>query len=131
MQTCSGTPSSDQATVTTYYQRNGDVLTITWFVDDPYYLTDTYIKSADFVISPQGVSTAMENIEAADAGNGVFAQCLPRAEIARPEKHYVPHYLPGENPFIGEWAEEIGVPVESTLGGEETAYPEYREQLIQ
>jgi len=100
-------------------------------VDDPYYLTDTYIKSADFVISPRGVTTATENVEVADINDDVFTQCMPRAEIARPEKHYVPHYLPGENPFIGEWAEEIGVPVEATLGGEETTYPEYREQLTQ
>jgi hypothetical protein len=126
-----GVPSSDQATVYTYYQRNEDVLTITWFVDDPHYLTDTYVKSADFIIAPRGVSMAEFGIEAADAAEGVFAQCLNRAEIARPEKHYVPHYLPGENPFIGEWAEEIGVPVEATLGGEETAYPEYREFLTE
>lgn len=124
-----GVPSSDQATVYTYYQRNGDVLTITWFVDDPIYLTDTYIKSADFIIAPRGTSTASFGVEAADNGNGVFEQCLTRAEIARNELHYVPHYLPGENPFIGEWAEEIGVPVEATLGGAETAYPEYKEQL--
>ncbi len=124
-----GVPSSDQATVYTYYQRNGDVLTITWFVDDPHYLTDTYIKSADFIAAPRGASITEFGIEAPDATNGVFSQCLNRAEIARPEKHYVPHYLPGENPFIGEWAEEIGVPVEATLGGEETAYPEYKEFL--
>jgi len=69
------------------------------------------------------------DLEAADTNNGVFAECLNRAEIARPEKHYVPHYLPGENPFIGEWANDIGVPIDATLGGEETAYPEYRDQL--
>ncbi|MBN4074988.1 MAG: hypothetical protein COA71_06900 [SAR86 cluster bacterium] len=124
-----GVPSSDQATVTTYYQRNGDVLTITWFVDDPHYLTDTYIKSVDFIVTPRGISTASFTVEAADTGSDVFSQCLNRAEIFRPELHYVPHYLPGENPFIGEWAEEIGVPVEATLGGAETAYPEYKEQL--
>ena len=124
-----GVPSSDQAIVTTYYQRNGDILTITWFVDDPVYLTDTYIKSADFILAPRGAATATFGVEPADTGTDVFAQCLNRAEIARDEIHYVPHYLPGENPFIGEWAEEIGVPVEATLGGAETAYPEYKERL--
>ena len=124
-----GVPSSDQATVHTYYQRNNNVLTITWFVDDPLYLTDTYIKSADFVVAPRGISTANFGVEVADEGTGVFEECLNRAEIARPEKHYVPHYLPGENPFVGEWAEEIGVPVETTFGGEHTAYPEYKKLI--
>ena len=124
-----GVPSSDQATVYTYYQRNNNVLTITWFVDDPLYLTDTYIKSADFVVAPRGVSTANFGVEVADEDPGVFEECLNRAEIARSEIHYVPHYLPGENPFVGEWAEEIGVPVETTFGGEETAYPEYKKLI--
>ncbi len=124
-----GVPSSDQATVHTYYQRNNDVLTITWFVEDPLYLTDTYIKSADFVTTPRGISTASFGVETADVETGVFEECLNRAEIARPEIHYVPHYLPGENPFVGEWAEEIGVPVETTFGGEETSYPDYKELL--
>ena len=43
--------------------------------------------------------------------------------------HYVPFYLPGENPFIGEQAERMGIPVETTLGGAETALPEYRDRL--
>ncbi len=124
-----GAVTSDQATVTTYYQRNDNVLTITWFVEDPHYLTDSYVKSADFVLAPREVTTATFGIEATDKTTENFEQCLPRAEIARPEKHYVPHYLPGENPFIGEWAETIGVPTEATLGGAETAYPEYRERL--
>ena len=39
-----GVPASDQATVTTFYTRNGDVLTVTWMVHDPLYLTETYTK---------------------------------------------------------------------------------------
>ena len=124
-----GTPSSDQATVTTYYTRNGDLLTVTWFVDDPLYLTDTYVKSADFITSPQGVSTADFGVEPADGGGNFFAQCFPREEIARDDLHYVPHYLPGENPFVGELADVLGIPVEATLGGEETATPDYRDRL--
>ncbi|MDG2090566.1 MAG: hypothetical protein P8J61_05575 [Gammaproteobacteria bacterium] len=124
-----GVPSSDQATVHTYYQRNNDVLTITWFVDDPIYLSDTFIRSADFVVAPRGITTASFGVEAADSTTDFFTECLNRPEIARPVKHYVPHYLPGENPFVGDLAEELGVPVEATLGGAETAYPEYKEML--
>ena len=124
-----GTPSSDQATVVTYYTRNGEILTVTWIVYDSLYLTEPYIKSADFITSPQGVSTASFAVDPADGGGSFFAQCFPREEIARDNLHYTPHYLPGENPFVGEVTGALGVSVEATLGGAKTAYPEYRDQL--
>ena len=124
-----GVPSSDQATVHTYYTRNENVLTITWLVYDPIYLTEPYIKSADFIAAPRGVTAAAFDLEPADRGNNFFAQCFPREEIARPDHHYVPHYLEGANPFVGELAKKLNVPVEATLGGAETAYPEYRDRL--
>ncbi len=124
-----GVPSSDQATVVTYYTRNENVLTITWLVYDPLYLTEPYIKSVDFISAPQGVTTATFGVEAADRGNNnLFAQCFPREEI-RPDPHYVPHYLPGENPFVDETAKHLGVPPDATRGGAETAMPEYADRL--
>ena len=123
-----GVPSSDQATVVTYYTRNGDILTITWLVYDRVYLTEPYIKSADFIA--QEISTATFGVEPADSGSNFFTQCFAREEIARPDLIYVPHYLDGENPFVGEHAERLGVPVEATLGGAETASPEYRRRLL-
>jgi hypothetical protein len=124
-----GVPASDQATVVTYYTRNENVLTITWFVYDPLYLTEPYVKSVDFIAAPQGVTTATFGVEAADRGNNnLFAQCFPREEI-RPDPHYVPHYLPGENPFVDETAKHLGVPSEATRGGAETAMPEYKDRL--
>jgi len=123
-----GVPSSDQATVVTYYTRNENVLTITWIVYDPIYLTEPYIKSVDFIAAPQGVTTATFGLEPPDRVN-LFAQCFPREEIARPDQHYVPHYLEGTNPFVGEEAKRLGIPVEATLGGAETALPEYKDRL--
>lgn len=124
-----GVPSSDQATVVSYYTRNENVLTVTWVVHDPLYLTEPYIKSADFIAAPRGVTTAAFGVEPPDRGNAAFAQCFPREEVARPDQHYVPHYLPGENPFVGELARRLGIPVEATLGGADTAYPEYKDRL--
>ena len=124
-----GVPSSDQATVTTFYTRNENVLTITWIVYDPLYLTEPYIKSVDFIAAPRGVTTATFGVAPPDTGGNFFAQCFPREEIARPDPHYVPHYLSGQNPFIGEEAKRLGIPVEATLGGAETALPEYRDRL--
>jgi hypothetical protein len=122
-----GVPSSDQATVVTYYTRNENVLTIAWFVDDPLYLTESYVKSVDFIAAPRGATTATFSSRP-DRAN-LFAQCFPREEIARPDFHYVPHYLEGENPFVGEVAKTLKIPVEATLGGAETALPEYKDRL--
>jgi len=123
-----GVPSSDQATVVTYYTRNENILTITWLVYDPLYLTEPYIKSVDFIAAPGGDTTATFGLEPPDRGN-LFAQCFPREEIARPDLHYVPNYVEGANPFVGERAKELGIPVEATLGGAETALPEYKDRL--
>ena len=41
----------------------------------------------------------------------------------------VPNYLPGENPFLHEFAQRWGLPYEPTRGGAETMYPEYRLKL--
>jgi hypothetical protein len=124
-----GVPASDQARVVTYYTRNENVLTITWIVYDPIYLTEPYVKSSDFIAAPRGVDTAAFGVAAADTSDNVFFQCFAREEIARPDLHYVPHYLPGQNPFVGEHAKKLGIPVEATLGGAETALPEYRDRL--
>jgi hypothetical protein len=42
---------------------------------------------------------------------------------------WVPSFLPGENPFVPEFATKAGVPVEAALGGAHTMYPEYMEKL--
>lgn len=126
-----GAMSSDQAEVVTYYTRNENVLTVTWIVYDPIYLAEPFIRSADFIAAPGGTSTSTFSVDPQDRGNNIFAQCLAREEISRPDFHYVPHYLEGQNPFIGEHAKKIGVPVEATLGGAETMYPEYRDKVKQ
>jgi len=41
----------------------------------------------------------------------------------------VPHYLPGENPYLTEFTERTKAPAVAAKGGPETMYPEYQEQL--
>lgn len=54
--------------------------------------------------------------------------CEVVAEIDR-ERGVVPHYFPGENPYLTEASEAYGIPLEATMGGMETMMPEYRETL--
>jgi hypothetical protein len=41
----------------------------------------------------------------------------------------VPHYLPGQNPYVKEFAEKHKLPVEATRGGAETALPEFGRKI--
>jgi hypothetical protein len=41
----------------------------------------------------------------------------------------VPHYLPGENPYLAEFAERHGLPLVAAAGGAQTMYPEFQQQL--
>jgi hypothetical protein len=41
----------------------------------------------------------------------------------------VPSYLPGENPWVAEYAATRNLPQEATLGGAEQMYPEYRARM--
>jgi hypothetical protein len=44
-------------------------------------------------------------------------------------KNDVPHYLPGQNAFIQDFAKLFGLPFEAVFGGAETLYPEYMPKL--
>ena len=46
-------------------------------------------------------------------------------EVGGRPRGYVPHFLPGGNPWLTEFATRVGLPFEATRGGAETMYPEY------
>jgi len=110
--------SSDRAKITYRFTRHGDVLTVTGILEDPVYLAEPYVLTDVFEFS-----TAPSTLPS--------AACEPIEELAylheRPE--IVPHYLPGQNPFVNEVTERFNIPIEAVLGGPETMYPEYRKTL--
>ena len=110
-----GLPVSDQATLVEHFIRHGNMFTHVSIVTDPVYLTEPLIKTQDFnQVIPEGQ-------------NWVYP-CSPVVEIVRP-RGAVPHYLPGENPFLHEWADKFNIPLEAAMGGAETMYPEYQVKL--
>jgi hypothetical protein len=110
-----GLPESDQATLVEHFIRHGDHLTHVSIVTDPVYLTEPLIKTQDFVLTIQ-------------AGQNWLYPCDYVVEIERPQG-VVPHYLPGENPFLTEYAAEVKIPLQAALGGAETMYPEYQQKM--
>jgi hypothetical protein len=109
-----GVPLSDQATMVDRFHRYGDLLTHVMMIEDPVYLTEPLVKTNMFQLTPTGSMTPYP--------------CEVVGEADR-EPGYVPHYLPGQNPYVREFAERYGLPFEATLGGAETALPEYQARL--
>jgi len=109
-----GVPASDQATMTEYFARHGSYLTLTRILDDPVYLEEPLITTLTWILDPQQqlVPNKPEIVSFPD---------IPDA--------FVPHYLPGQNPFLRETADKYGIPFDATRGGAETAYPEYARKL--
>ena len=106
-----GLPYSDQATFTDRWTRYGDYLTHVAILEDPVYLTEPFVRTTNWVLSPT------QELEA--------YPCEIVTEIAGRESGLVPHYLPGENPMLEEYAERFALPQEAVRGGAETALPEF------
>jgi len=107
-----GVPASDRATITEHMVRHGDVLTIVSRVDDPIYLEEPLVRSTNWRL----------NLE--QQLNGVVSEIVD--EVSGRARGYVPHHLPGTNPWLKDAAREFGVPEGALRGGRESTYPEYR-----
>ena len=113
-----GLPESDEATSIEHYIRYGDLMTDVSIITDPVYLTEPLIKSEDFALAQFSAMSWTYS-------------CEPVEEITDLPHNRVPHYLPGENPFVKEFADQYGVPEQAVMGGAETMYPEYQLKLEQ
>lgn len=109
-------PSSDEATTIEHFVRNGDVLTHIEVTEDPVYLEEPLIKSEDFTLSSNPNSFTP------------YWPCeyIEEGQVARGR---VPSFLPGENPYMAEYAATHDLPQDVTLGGAHTMYPEYIDEI--
>ena len=85
-----GMPRSAKATLSEYWVRHGNYLTVVTYIDDPAFLTEPLVRSSNWVLEPN----ARMNPNT----------CTPAHEVPVPEGT-VPHYLPGENPFSREFSD--------------------------
>jgi hypothetical protein len=108
-----GLMESDEATLVEHFYRYGDYLTHVSIVTDPLTLTEPFIRTQTFRLT-------------VPEGQNWLYPCEYVDEIADRPRGAVPNYLPGENPFLAEHANKLGIPVEAALGGAETMYPEFQ-----
>jgi hypothetical protein len=113
-----GPQTSDMYTMTDFLTRHGDTLTTVTVIDDPIYQDEPFIQSTTYVTDLVG-STANETCNAGAA-----------AENGGSDRHWVPHFLPGQNTGLTEWLKnEEWIPPEAARGGVKTIYPEYQSTL--
>ena len=111
-----GLPESDRATLVEHFIRHGNYMTHVTILTDPVYLTEPLVKTQDFEAATR------------DPGNWLWP-CEYVEEITGRPKGEVPHFLPGENPFLKEFPQRYGIPEEAARGSAETMYPEYQHKL--
>ena len=109
-----GLPMSDQATLTEFFVRDGEIMTRVSVTHDPIYLTEPLVKSEDFTHST-----------VSQAGGSFMFKCKPVVEVADRQKGIVPSYQLGENPFLQETRDRFSLPEIALRGGAETMYPEF------
>jgi glyoxylase-like metal-dependent hydrolase (beta-lactamase superfamily II) len=113
-----GPQTSDMYTMTDFITRHGDMLTAVTVVDDPIYMEEPFVQSTTYQLDVAGTT----NWETCNAS--AFA------ENGGTNRHWVPHFLPGQNTALTEWLkDEKWIPEAATRGGAKTTYPEYKGTL--
>jgi len=103
-----GVPRSDRATLTEHWIRHDNALTLVSIVHDPLYLTEPFIRTTDFEFDLR---------QQIDPYPCEAVEEVPRAQ------GYVPHHLPGTNPFLKEFPAAHKLTDGSERGGAATMYP--------
>lgn len=106
-----GVATSFRATVVEQISLEEPYLEVTFTVIDPDYLTEPLVRSATYMRAPTLQLPPYP--------------CQPE-EYQPGEKYRVPHYLPGENPYLTESGFKYKTPQEGVRGGAATLYPEWR-----
>lgn len=114
-----GIPMSSKATMTEYFFRHGDLLTELSITEDPVFLEEPLVKTTNLRLD---INTTPNQYQA-------WLFCQADDEVPGRDPAYVPHYLPGQNPYLTEFSIRHGLPFESTRGGAESMYPEYAQKV--
>jgi hypothetical protein len=109
-----GVPRSAKATNVERWILHHGYLTIVNTLTDPAFLSEPLVRSQNWFLDPGQRA-------------GLFP-CEYLPEVPAPPGT-VPHYLPGTNPYLREFADWYNLPFEATRGEAEALYPEYRSKL--
>jgi hypothetical protein len=109
-----GAPASYKSVMTEYYIRHGERMMLVSIIDDPVYLEEPFVRTSDFRYAPaQHVGTAIP-FETVD-------------ELGDRPRGWVPSWPLGTKHH--EFADRFSIPVDATIGGRDSLYPEYMKKI--
>jgi len=111
-----GVPSGPRGTMTEYFVRHGDYLTVITIIEDPDYLEEYFVRDVSLRWAPEQVVGPATSVDPSD-------------ELGDKPLGWVPHNPQGAHQT--EYAKRHNLPFEATQGGKETQYPEYQKKLAQ
>jgi hypothetical protein len=119
-------PASNQATVSLLLSREGNMLTETFIIHDPVYLSEAYPRARTLELTDVSQSTVI----------GTVNDCLPAEVLPElSDGYHAARFLPGKNPLLGSnpaentMLDKYHIPPQIALGGAEQMYPEFRKVL--
>lgn len=121
-----GTTTSERAKMTEYYQRFDEYLMVTTIIEDPVYLSEPFVRTTEYAMNVRPVPVLGYPFTRNDGPT--FYKCFPGEETAS-DKYYVPHFLPGENFLLDEFATKHSLPRWVMAAGSASMYPEFSSQI--
>lgn len=117
-----GTPTSERAKMTEYFERFDNYLLVTTIVEDPVYLSEPFVRTTEYELTMRPVPVLGYPFTRNDGPT--FYKCFPGEETTS-DKYFVPHYLPGTNTLLDDFAKKYKVPRWVLASGGASMYPEF------
>lgn len=121
-----GTPTSERAKMTEFYQRFDDYMMVTTIIEDPVYLSEPFVRTTEYELNVRPVAALGYPFTRNDGPT--FYRCFPSEETVA-EKGFVPHNLPGDNALLDDFAQKHSVPRWVLGAGGASMYPEFAQRI--
>lgn len=121
-----GTPTSERAKMTEFYQRFDAYMMVTTIIEDPVYLSEPFVRTTEYELNTR--SEPVLGFPFTRNDGPTFYRCFPSEETLA-EKGFVPHNLPGENVLLDEFAQKYRLPRWVMSAGSASMYPEFEDRI--
>ena len=121
-----GTPTSERAKMTEYFERFENYLLVTTIVEDPVYLSEPFVRTTEYELTLRPVPVLGYPFTRNDGPT--FYKCFPGEETTS-NKYFVPHYLPGTNNLLDDFAKKYKIPRWVLASGGASMFPEFMRNI--
>jgi hypothetical protein len=120
--TRNGVPNSSQEILRMFMTRHGELLTATGIMRDPVYLTAPYPWAETYRLNVTGVASILSPT--------TQMLCLPEETVVGlSDGYHTSTVLPGQNTLMDFMLKTYGIPLDASVGGEQTMLPSFQRRL--